>query len=172
VGDPDGDAGIGQRLAPVAQGPPGGLVLHDLHVVPVGIDDPELQVADLALADRRRHRQAKRRQVVAHPGRIVGVKRDVVHAAVVARRFVEQLDVLLVVHLDEGDAIPPIGVREGERLAEAQEILVERPGLGQVADEQGHVGDAQNARCLRGALGWRWRRRGTGPLAGGASPET
>ena len=76
-------------------------------------------------------------------------------AAVVAGRFRNQLDVLLVVDLDEGDPVAAVGFGQRERLLEAEEVPIEAARLGQIADEQRHVRDPQHTpRRLGCGGGW------------------
>jgi hypothetical protein len=60
--------------------------------------------------------------------------------------LVEDLDVLIVVHLHEHDtyAGAPALRRQGERLPASQELLVELAGLGKVFDLEGHVRNAED----------------------------
>ena len=71
------------------------------------------------------------------------------HIGRIRRRFVEQLDVLMIVDLDKRDAdILTVLLREGVGLVEAQEVVPEGDCLGQVGDEIGDVRDAGDSRTL------------------------
>ena len=156
-----GDAGHGHLLAVLASGPAIRHVLDDLHNVAVGIFHVEILVEGLAFADRAlvaHDLDALRFQVRVHLIGVVGIKGYVVELALAAVGLIEDLEVLMVVHLDEHDAYARASAfgGQGERLLVAEEIFVELAGLGKVFDVDRHVGDAENL----GALHRLGRRRG------------
>src|SRR5258708_40187666 len=79
--------------------------------------------------------------------------------------FGEQLEILILVDLDEGDSIAVAILRlQSEGFSVAEKVLIEYAGLGEVADVERHVGVAQNARPagLCGAQdGKRQKQRGS-----------
>ena len=153
------DARRRQVLTGVLRRPAIRHVLHDLDVVPVGIFHHEVLVAGAALADSFWNRDSLRGQVVAHPIGVVGVDGNVIELPLTLRRPVEELDPLTIVDFHERDLDRSVGLRQRERLFEAEEVLVKGPGLCEVADEHGQVRHTEDLRTRHGFLGGRRHRR-------------
>lgn len=72
--------------------------------------------------------------------------------------FLDQLDVLVVVDLDEGGVFGAVGVLDGAGLLESEEALIPatRPvQVGDVVGDAGHSGDARRLRRMFRDDGWK-----------------
>jgi hypothetical protein len=126
--------------------------------MPIRVLNVEILVAGLAFAHRTfvpHHRNSAGFQVSVHAVGIVRVEGDVVQLAFAAIGFVEDLEVLPIVDLYEGDADSPagfLGQREG--LAIAEELLVKLARFVQIPYVDSHMRHAEDFRSL-----YRIRRR-------------
>jgi hypothetical protein len=127
----------------------GGHGLDELHLHAVGVYDVERVVAGARLAGDGFDGEAFGDQVGAHLLDIVDGEADL--AQVVGRRsgwLVEEFDVLAVVDFDEGDDCVwrvcrrHAGFVDVVGLVEAEEVVPEGDGFGQVGNEVADVGDA------------------------------
>ena len=84
--------------------------------------------------------------------------RNVIELALTLRRPVEELDPLTIVDFHECDLDRSVGLRQRERLFEAEEVLVKGPGFCEVADKHGQVRNAEDLRTGHGYLGGRRHR--------------
>ena len=148
-----GNALLRHVFAHVLHGGTVRLILGDVDMVPVRVIHHIAQVADSPVLQRtRRCLHAFRKQILPESVGIVGFNGQVHEARVGLAVLRRKLHVLTVVDLDEGH--PQFAVlHDGERLAEAQQILVEVPRSFDVVDVQGnmrHTHDAGTRIFLRG----------------------
>src|SRR5262249_44794472 len=87
-------------------------------------------------------------QIVTHLCGIVGVDSDVVQTIFIAWSFGKKFDILLIVDFDEGNTITAVVTFQRERFVEAEKVLVECARFSQIANIEGNVSNAQDARTL------------------------
>ena len=134
--------------------------LDKLDDVAFGIFDLEVQVAGFAFADFGGDGDVAGGKIGAHLFGVGDDKRDVAKVARTCRRLlVEELDVLVVVDLDEGDVDAAVGVLEVVGFVVAEEAVPESKRFWQIGDEVAGMGDAKN---LRPGYGCRLCKEGTG----------
>src|SRR5882757_6871205 len=109
----------------------------------------------------RFHIKTFRPQVGAHRFDIVDDETKVAHhIRWMSGRFIEQLNVLMVVDLDKGNAsLFAVLLREAVRLVEAKKVMPERDRLRKIGNKIADVRDAYNPRTRRPRLCEKRRRK-------------
>ena len=88
-------------LAPLADRPPGGLILNDLNGVAFWVFDVEVRIADAAFAHRGGNLNALRPEIDSHRFGVVCFDGNVIQAVGVRRLFGEQFNVLPLIDLEK-----------------------------------------------------------------------
>jgi hypothetical protein len=140
-----GEAGRRHVLARVFRRPAIRPVLHELDGVAVRILHCEVLVPGSARAHLPGHLDAPRCEIVAQAVGVVGIEGDVIELAFPGRWPVEQLDPLVVVDLDEGDIDRAVRLWQRKGLVEPEQVSIEGPRSGQVADIHRQVRHPQDS---------------------------
>ena len=130
---------VGDRFAPFA-------VLYDFADDAVGVGHEIIQIANFALGCLLRNLYAFGLEVKAHRFGVVGLNGEMIHPWGAGLPLLEDLHILPVVDLEDGEVDAPVFPVKSEGILVAEEFPVEAAGVFIIAREEAGVRDAEDLR--------------------------